>query len=114
MVDFVEGLAVGQRGQIVWRLVPNIVGGRVEIKFHFRRPTPSTVYTQVADVLERKELLVRCDVGPGELAWEDGVQFTRAQLEGDVSLVNVYARANGCHELSRTSESRICTAARRV
>ena len=51
-------------------------------------------------MLERKELLVRCDVGPGELAWEDGVQFTRAQLEGDVSLVNVYARANGCHELS--------------
>ena len=58
------------------------------------------VYTQVADVLGGKELLVRCDVGAGELAWEDGVPFTRAQLEGDVSLVNVYARANGCHELS--------------
>ena len=38
VVDFVDGLAVGQRGQIVWRLVPNIVGGRVEIKFYFRRP----------------------------------------------------------------------------
>ena len=33
------------------------------------------------DVLEGKETLVRCDVGSGELAWEDGVRFTRAQLE---------------------------------
>ena len=53
VVDFVDGLAVGQRGQIVWRLVPNIVGGRVEIKFHFRRPMPSTRFTRRSRMCSR-------------------------------------------------------------
>ena len=41
--NFLGGLVPGQQAMVVWRLVPNKVGGRVEIKF--RRPTRRDLHT---------------------------------------------------------------------
>jgi len=105
LVAFLGGLVAGQRAVVVWRLVPNIVGGRVEIKFQASTPSTRLISTQVAEVLAGEELLVRCVVEPGDVTDQPGVAYSHDQLRGHVSLVNVFARARGCYELSRAAST---------
>jgi hypothetical protein len=90
--------------EAIFRFVPNIVGDRVEIIFQAPHAIDA-IYTQVAKVLAGEETLVRCVVNPGDVTWRDGEAFTHTQLRSAVSLVNVYARARGCYELSRAAST---------